>query len=76
MSWPIIWLRSIIRSIAFIRKSPFILFLNGWNLIGNSEMLVANYFPKMMTKASGYLAAANFQAQSQAQGGQQKSLLD
>jgi hypothetical protein len=47
-------------------------------------MLVANYFPKMMAKASGYIAAANNQAQSsagmpmyQAQpAGQQTSLLD
>jgi hypothetical protein len=37
-------------------------------------MLVANYFPKMMTKAAGYLAAASFQAQ--ARDGQQANLLD
>jgi hypothetical protein len=58
MSWPIIWLRNIILSIVFIRKLLYPKMRKEENLTMNdSEMLVANYFPKMMSKAAGLLQA-------------------
>jgi hypothetical protein len=43
----------------------------------NSEMLVANYFPKMMSKAAGFLQAQAPRTRTSGPGqGQEKSLLD
>jgi hypothetical protein len=58
MSWRIIWLRNITLSIVFIRKLLYPKMRKEENLTKHhSEMLVANYFPKMMSKAAGFLQA-------------------
>ena len=72
-------------SIAFIRKSsqvaiPAISHISV--LTPNSEMLVANYFPKMMSKAAGFLQtqmpaqAPSGRRRTSGSGQQVRSLLD
>lgn len=60
------------RSIAFIREFSHVLMLEAEADVMDSEMLVANYFPKMMGKAASMMRPALPAPERE----EQRSLLD